>query len=68
MLSFQIYFPLKVVPKYLPFVDEGIEWLDNLNSGTRLWEHVVKCVAIALSMLMKIRRFVNDCSGSDVHR
>lgn len=65
--SFQRSFRSKVIPVWFTFLDQGIEWLNNLSLGKRLSERRVKSIVV-LTRLMETLHFLNPFSGSDVDR
>jgi hypothetical protein len=56
------------IPMYFTFLDQGIEWLNNLSLGGLLWERIMKSIAVVLSRLIEALNFVSLFSRSDVGR
>lgn len=47
--SLQRSFHSKVIPTHFMFLDQGIGWLNNLDSRGCLCDHWVKSIAVVLS-------------------
>jgi hypothetical protein len=58
--SVQRSFLSKVIPRSFTFLDQRINWLNNVNSDRCLCEHQMRSIAIILSRLMQNLHFVNQ--------